>query len=81
MYLLGNALITILVNLVTVHTYPGGGGVGCVGKFACPNNPSGIIVHTGPNIFSLHSDSPYNSCHNAYWYICSYMSKYMQSSI
>ena len=36
MYLLGNALITILVNLVTVHTCPGGGGgggVGCVGKF------------------------------------------------
>ena len=33
MYLLGNALITILVNLVTVHTCPwGGGGVGCVGK-------------------------------------------------
>ena len=32
MYLLGNALITILLNLVTVHTCPGGGGVGCVGK-------------------------------------------------
>ena len=72
MYLLGNALITILVNLVTVHTCPGGGGGG--GRLCWK-------IHTDPNIFSLHSDSPYNSCHNAYWYICSYMSKYMQSSI
>ena len=29
MYLLGNALITILLNLVTVHTCPGGGGRLC----------------------------------------------------